>query len=368
MTELESLIVLNLIDGLGSITIKRLLESFGSAEKVLATRRAELLQIDGIGPELARRLSDWKNSVNLAGEIEKIEKNHLSIVAFNDPAYPKLLKEIYDPPPILYVKGSLKEEDNYAIAVVGTRRCSHYGRMSSERLSAQIARLGLTVVSGLARGVDTAAHRGALSANGRTIAVLGSGLDRIYPPENRELAEDIAASGALISEFPLGTGPHRQNFPLRNRVISGLSLGIVVVEAAKRSGSLITASQALEQGRAVFAVPGRMDSYFSKGTNALIREGAKLVEGIEDICEEFPYLFAPEAESSAESEETKRPRPRLSREEEIVLNKLSAQERSIDEITLECKLPPAAVLASLLSLEIKRLAIQLPGKLFRKAL
>jgi DNA processing protein len=238
--------------------------------------------------------------------------------------------------------------------------------MSAEKLSAQITRRGMTVISGLARGIDTAAHRGALSAKGRTIAVLGSGLDKVYPPENRQIAAKIAESGALISEFPLGTGPNRQNFPMRNRIISGLSLGVIVVEAARKSGSLITAAQALDQGRVVFAVPGRIDSYSSNGAHALIKDGAKLVESVDDICEEFPYLFFDATAGDRKTGADRPPMPELSGEEELVYNCVSREETPIDDITMSCGIPPSRVSAALLSLEIKRLIIQLPGKLFQK--
>jgi len=368
MTELESIIALNMIEGLGPVTIRRLINFFGSAEKALAAPDDRLRQVEGIGPEIAARLTRGRGVVDVRGEIAKVEKAGLKIIPFDDPSYPEPLKQIYDPPTILYVMGELKPEDRHAIAVVGARRCSHYGMASAERLGGQIAGVGLTVVSGMARGIDTAAHRGALKAKGRTIAVLGSGLNRIYPAENKKLAGEIAGSGAVISEFPMDTGPHKTNFPLRNRLISGLSLGVVVVEAAKRSGSLITAAQAMEQGRVVFAVPGRIDSPVSMGTHALIRDGAKLVESVEDICEEFPYLFpSRKGEPAAEGPES-HPHPRLTPEEEAVLGQLSAQERSIDDIIAASALPAASVASALLSLELKHIVNQLPGKLFRKAL
>jgi DNA processing protein len=368
MTELESLIALNMIEGLGPVTIRRLVEHFGSAEKALQATEAELRRVEGIGPEMAARVINGRKAVDVSAEIEKIGKERLTIIPFTEPAYPEPLKQIYDPPPLLYVKGELKPEDRHAIAVVGARRCSSYGVSCAERLAAQLVGVGLIVVSGLARGIDTAAHRGALKAKGRTIAVLGSGLNRIYPPENRELAGEIASAGAVISEFPMDTGPQRTNFPLRNRLVSGLSLGVVVVEAARKSGALITAAQALEQGRTVFAVPGRIDSFTSRGTHALIKDGAKLVESIEDICQEFPYLFPAQEAPASEEGGAELPRPKLTPEEEAVFGTLSSEERSIDEIIEACALSPASVSASLLSLEIKHLVIQLPGKMFRRAL
>ncbi|MCX6356921.1 MAG: DNA-processing protein DprA [Candidatus Aureabacteria bacterium] len=366
---MEHLIALNMIAGLGPVTIKRLLEQFGSAAAALAAPPEALLQVRGIGPETVAALSRGKATVDVAAEMERIRKAGVTVIALSDPAYPENLKQIYDPPPILYVRGTLTPGDRHAVAVVGARRCSHYGAMAAERLAEQIASLGLTVVSGMARGIDTAAHRGALKAKGRTIAVLGSGLNRLYPAENRHLAEEIASSGAVISEFPMETGPNKTNFPLRNRLISGLSLGVVVVEAARKSGSLITAAQAMDQGRAVFAVPGRIDSPLSRGTHDLIRDGAKLVESVEDICEEFPYLFgARGGHDAARETDAGRPRPRLTPYEEAVLGLISAQERPIDEIISTSGLSPASVSSALFSLELKHLVKQLPGKLFRAAI
>ncbi len=366
MSEIESLVALNMVEGLGPITIRRLVNAFGSASAAFAADSAALARVEGIGPVLAARIAAGRSAADAPRELERARRGGVTLIPFTDPAYPECLAEIYDPPVLLYVKGALRPEDRFSIAVVGARRCSQYGLFHAERLAGQIAGVGLTVVSGMARGIDTAAHRGAIKAGGRTIAVLGSGLGRIYPPENRGLADEIAATGAVVSEFPLAIGPQRANFPLRNRLISGLSLGVLVVEAARKSGSLITASQALEQGRTVFAMPGRIDSFASRGAHALLKDGARLVESVEDICAEFPYLFparAPREETGAPGA----PRPRLTPGEESVLGHLAAEERSIDEITASCGLPPAAVSAALLSLELKHLANKLPGNRFRKA-
>jgi DNA processing protein len=365
---LESLIALNMVEGLGPITIKRLIEFFGSAQRALRADAGRLGLINGIGREKAARISRAMREVDVSAEIAAVEKGRFTVVALDDPSYPAPLRQIYDPPPLLYVKGGLREEDCHAIAVVGARRCSHYGAMTSERLAMQIAGVGLTVVSGMARGIDTAAHRGALKGGGRTIAVLGSGLNRIYPAENARLADEIAASGAVVSEFPLKMGPQKTNFPLRNRIISGLSLGVVVIEAARKSGSLITAAQALDQGRLVFAVPGRIDSFASRGTHQLIKDGAKLVESVEDICEEFPYLFPAGVALREDGGRERLPHPRLTAEEEAVFGHVSSRERSIDEIIAACGMPPSIVSAALLSLELKHLVNQLPGKLFRRSI
>lgn len=366
MDELEALVALAMAEGLGPVTVRRLIRAFGSAASALAADAGALARVEGIGPALASGVVAARTRDDARRELERARRMGISVIPYTDPSYPECLAQIYDPPVLLYARGALLSADRHAIAVVGARRCSQYGLVHAERLAGQIADVGLTVVSGMARGIDTAAHRGALKAGGRTIAVLGSGLERIYPPENRSLSDEISASGAVISEFPLSMGPQRMNFPLRNRVISGLSLGVLVVEAARRSGSLITAAQALEQGRLVFAVPGRIDSFASRGAHALLKEGARLVESVEDICAELPYLFparAPRGEGAAPD----MPRPRLGPSEEAVLARLSAEEHSIDEITSACGLPPAAVSAALLSLELKHLVNQLPGNMFRKA-
>ncbi|MDD5556491.1 MAG: DNA-processing protein DprA [bacterium] len=362
MTELEALVALNMAGGIGPATVRRLLERFGSATAALGAPAEALRRVEGIGPEGAALVRRAREE-DAAGEIRKAAGAGAAVISIPDEAYPEPLRQIHDPPPVLYVLGKLSPAAA-RIAVVGARRATPYGAACAERLARHLAAVGLTVVSGLARGIDTAAHRGALKGGGRTIAVLGGGLGRLYPPENRSLAAEIAASGAVVSEFPMETPPHGRNFPLRNRVISGLSLGVLVVEAARRSGALITAAQALEQGRSVFAVPGRIDSPLSRGTHALIRDGARLVESVEDILEEFPYLFPrpgrPEGGEAA-------PRmPALPPDEDAVLKCLSMEGRPIDEIIATTGLPAPAVSAALLSLEIKRLAVQLPGKVFRR--
>ncbi|NQT23051.1 MAG: DNA-protecting protein DprA [Candidatus Omnitrophica bacterium] len=235
---------------------------------------------------IAKNLKTYSSANSLDKEIELIEKLGIKVITIDDKEYPSNLKHIYNPPKVLYVKGKIVPKDHYSIAVVGARKSSTYGRETAARLARELAEKSITVVSGMARGIDTYAHRGALESGGRTIAVLGCGINIIYPPENKSLMEEISKSGAVISEFPINTPPLRRNFPMRNRIISGLSFGVVVVEAAEKSGSLITASLALEQGREVFSVPGRVDTRLSRGTLALIKEGAKLVENVDDILEE----------------------------------------------------------------------------------
>jgi len=275
-----------MVEGFGSGALRNLLEFFVSPKEILENTD-RLTKFPGITQTLAEKIAWVKKQADPFRELELAAKEHIRIVSIFDESYPTNLKNIFSPPILLYVKGKLLTRDVAGVAMVGSRRPTPYGRLTAERLSAELAGRGITVVSGMARGIDTATHKSALKAGGRTIAVLGSGLDIIYPAENRALAEQIASSGAVISEFPMGTRPLRKNFPRRNRVISGLSLGVVVVEAAQKSGSLITAGFALDQGREVFAVPGKIDSYASKGTHSLIKQGAKLVEDSEDIIEEL---------------------------------------------------------------------------------
>ena len=288
-------IKLGLLSGVGRVRSKILLREFHDPERVFSASWDELGRIEGIGPKLAKKIVSSKDSIDIDGEIKLIEEAGVEIITIEDALYPENLKHIYSPPTVLYLKGTLEPQDHYAIAIVGTRKASIYGKQNAENLSMQLVKRGFTVVSGLARGIDTSAHQAALGASGRTIAVLGSGINVAYPKENKILMEEISKSGAVISEFPMNTPPEKHNFPARNRIISGLSLGVIVVEAAKKSGALITASFALEEGREVFSVPGRIDDFRSKGTLGLIKEGAKLVEGVDDILEEVecPICLSP---------------------------------------------------------------------------
>lgn len=293
-------------------------------------------------------------------------------ISINDVEYPKMLKKIHSPPKALYINGSFKEEDNFAVAIVGSRRASVYGIEMSERLGYDLALRGVTVVSGMARGIDSAAHRGALKANGRTIAVMGSGHNHIYPPENKDLYKKIASSGAVISEFENDTSPIPRNFPIRNRIISGLSLGIVVVEAAKNSGALITADFALEQNREVFAVPGKISSLTSEGTHALIKDGAKLVQSAEDIIEELSlHEIEPEADkpSGLREEKISKKTTRyiynsLTGDERKIYKVLSDEPGYIDDVVKESGVALSKASKVLLGLELKRLIKELPGKQF----
>ena len=282
---------LNLIDGVGPVRVRQLLDFFGEAPAVLKASKQQLLSVRGIGEETAEAIVRWESQVDLAGELKRIADYGCRVVIQSDPEYPALLREIYDPPVVLYVKGALTERDKNAVAIVGSRQTTHYGIETARKLGYQLAYTGVTVVSGGARGIDTAAHQGALSAKGRTIAVLGTAINVVFPPENAELFERIAANGAVISQFPFNRNGDRQSFAIRNRIVAGMTLGSVVVEANLSSGALITANFATEYGRQVFAVPGRIDSPRSKGCHELIKKGAKLCEGAEDILSEFEYLF-----------------------------------------------------------------------------
>src|ERR1700726_1264271 len=364
MNSTEACIALNMLPTVGPVRLRKLLEIFEEPQRVLAAKRSELRAAEGIGNEVADQIANWESIVNLAAELDRIREFGATVITQEAPSYPKPLREIHAPPIVLYLWGELHERDNHAIGVIGARRTTHYGTESAKKLAYQLAYAGLTVISGLARGIDTAAHQGALAAKGRTIAVIGSGLLKLYPPENRALAEKICnGSGAVVSEFSMEIEPDRQTFPMRNRIISGWSHGILVVEAGANSGALITASQALEQGRAVYAVPGHINAPSAIGSNRLIQQGAKLVMDANDILDDLQILV-PDTKPSPEA--AVRPLPDLTEEERRVYDAIEASETPIDQIAAECDLPSSTVSSILLALEIKRLVKQLPGKYFVK--
>ncbi|MGH8057785.1 MAG: DNA-processing protein DprA [Candidatus Entotheonellia bacterium] len=359
-------VALNLVPGVGRITFKKLVGYFGHPRDVLQASIGQLLRVPGIGSKMAHAIASFQAAPAVERELRAVERYRCYIVTQEDRAYPPLLKAIDDPPPVLYVKGELGDPTRPAVALVGSRRPSTYGKVVAEQLARGLAGAQVTVVSGLARGIDSTAHVGALAGGGQTIAVLGCGLAYLYPPENRPLADRISQQGAVVSEFSMGSKPDRLNFPLRNRTISGFSLGTVVVEAGERSGALITAQWALDQGREVFAVPGNITAPMSRGTNRLIKLGAKLVERVEDILEELPpYAFgATPASASQEPRQASLPL-----EETPLLALLDpVEERHIDWIVERAGLPTGAVSALLLQLELDGRVTQLPGKLFLKAL
>src|SRR5687768_16818638 len=282
-----------MLEHVGPIRLRKLTEHFGAAPAILAASAAQLQRVEGIGAETADAIAHWEQRVDLSAELRRIEEYGCQVVIEADENYPSLLRQIYDPPIVLYVKGSLLSADKNGVAVVGSRQTTQYGLEVARKLSYQLAYIGVTVVSGGARGIDTAAHQGALSARGRTITVLGNGINIVFPPENVELFQRVAASGAVITQFPFNRSADKQSFPIRNRIVAGMTLGTVVVEANLTSGALITANMAIDYGRQVFAVPGRIDSPRSKGCHELIKKGAKLCEAAEDILCEFEYLFPP---------------------------------------------------------------------------
>ncbi|MDD4953467.1 MAG: DNA-processing protein DprA [Candidatus Omnitrophica bacterium] len=360
MTQIEVLVALNMACDIGSTRLKKLLEYFGKPQEILEAPQEKLNAVAGIGENIASRIRALK-SEDISKEFKSAQRLGLKILTPEDAEYPHNLKYIYDPPIVLYVKGELEPEDSLALGIVGSRRASFYGLSCAQRFAEELSAHNFTIVSGMARGVDTAAHRGALKAGGRTIAVIGSGFNNIYPQENVGLAEEIAASGAVISEFSINTQPLPQNFPRRNRIISGLSLGILVVEAAQNSGAMITADCALEQGREVFALPGKVDSATSFGPNTLIKQGAKLVCAVEDILEEFNLL--PQEAKKEKVENTDKANAVISQESQVY-ELISSESIHLDELLEKTKLDIPRVSGILLSLQLKKLIRQLPGKQF----
>lgn len=359
-SDLLDTLALCLVPGVGPRTRQALLEHFGTPGKVFETSGALLQEIPGVGPKLATQIHLARDRSQARQIWELCEQQAIQIITNSDPRYPPLLKQIADPPGVLFLRGELRATDEVAIAIVGTRHPSLYGLRQAERLAASLARAGVTVVSGLARGIDAAAHQGALGAGGRTLAVLASGVLHIYPPEHRSLAEQILAQGALLSEAPPEAEPLAGAFPQRNRLISGLSLGVVVVEAPSRSGALITARHAMEQGREVFAVPGRVDEPTSHGCHGLIRDGAKLVESAEDILEELGPLIRPTVRE--DGREVRHPAELLLNPfEEAVLETIGTDPTEIDHVVRTTGLPVPRVLATISVLEMRHLVRRLSG-------
>ena len=372
--DIEKWLKLIRADSVGPTTFAKLINHFGSPDRALGASVSELTHIDGIGFKTAEQIVRSRNQFDTTAELELADKLGVWIIHLEDERYPPTLKQIYDPPPVLYVKGSLTDADNLAIAIVGTRRCSLYGQEQASRLAHFLASAGFTICSGMARGIDTAAHQGAISANGRTIAVQGCGLANIFPPENKKLFELIADSGACISELPLQYEPLSENFPPRNRIIAGLSLGTIIVEAPFNSGALITARAALDNNREVMAVPGKVDSPLSKGAHQLIKQGAKLVESVEDVMEALGYIgqrLQSYVSKAAEEASEKLNTPlfdvrqlNLSNDEKKIYDYLSKEPLHIDQIIAGANLAPGSINAGLISLRLKGLIKQLPGGLF----
>jgi DNA processing protein len=380
---LEELLALQLTGGVGAVTYRKLLRTFGSVQGILAAPPGLIEEVEGVGPKRAASLASGQGLAAAEAEVRRAAELGVALVPYTSDGYPPALKLIYDPPLVLYVRGEILAQDALALGVVGARRCSYYGKTQAERFAGELARLGFTIVSGLARGVDTAAHTGALAAGGRTLAVIGRGLAGIYPPDNEDLARRIAdGRGAVLSELPLEAPPARENFPRRNRLISGLSLGVIVVEGSRQSGALITAASALEQGREVYALPGKAGDPLAEGPNGLIKNaGAKLVETTQDVLDELgPVADAlvgldlPEAHRRAAMEALAAPQPEAARApaesraagltpaERKVYERLSSEPAGADEVIEGTGLPPAEVASVLMVLEIRRLIVRLPGQ------
>ncbi len=353
MQDIHYYLGFNLVNGIGPARLDRLIAYFGSLEDAWRADSGDL-QMAGLDGRTTQALQKIRSTVDLQAEYQRISATGVRVISRDDPSYPPLLRELVNGPPVIYVRGTLVENDRWALAVVGTRGASSYGRDVTVRLVTELAAAGVTIVSGLALGIDAIAHQAALEAGGRTLAVLGSGVDQLYPTTNRVLGEAVMKQGAIISEYPLGTAPSPTNFPPRNRIISGLSLGVLVVEAAARSGALITVQFALEQGRDVFAVPGSLFSSKSVGPNQLIRDGAMLVSRTEDILEALNLQNAVEQQAvSAAMPE--------SAEEIALLRLVEAEPRHIDIISRESGLPQPVASATLAMLELKGLVKQVGG-------
>jgi len=358
---LRDLVALNMTLRLGVAEYEQLVARLGGHEALRRASAGDLERAAGLGPKLAAEIPRLLRSAEPGEELRQADERGIDVLPFNAPAYPVPLRRIANPPLVVYLQGRLEPADAVAVAFVGSRRPSHYGITQAGRLASELALRGVTIVSGFARGIDTAAHRAALDAGGRTIAVLASGLARLYPSENAGLADEIVGRGALVSESPLHTPPLRPYFPRRNRIISGLSLGVVVVEAAHRSGALITADWALDQGREVFALPGRVDRKNSHGCHLLIKQGARLIETADDILEGLGDVGAPLRPPRPKARE---PMPSLSGDQLAVLKAVGDEPTHIDAITDACALPPQQVASLLMILELKKVVAQLPGKHF----
>jgi DNA processing protein len=358
--ELRDLLALNLVPGLGPRLTSALLERFGSAGAILRASPEQLATVPHIGTKLAGDMCRAMGDLDLTAEMDLIARHQVRLLALGTADYPGSLADIPDPPHLLYMRGALLPRDANAVALVGSRQCTAYGRRCAERLAASLVHAGFTVVSGLARGIDGAAHRGALQAGGRTIAVLAGGLAKIYPPEHADMAQQVESAGALLSEASMAMEPLAGMFPARNRLISGLCRGVVIVEAAERSGALITARHAAEQGRTVFAVPGPIDGPASAGAHKLLRDGATLVRGVEDIVEELDGV------SSAVSPAAAPAPPDLDATQQRIWDFLREQPRHIDDMSRQLGLAIAELTRTLMLLEMKKVVRRLPGNLYER--
>ena len=374
--QIELWLKLDRAEGIGPTLFKRLLDYFGGVERILTASVVQLTKVEGIGNKTAERIVRTRDLFDADSELALADKLGVWIMHLQDDRYPPALRAIYDPPPVLYIKGTLTRSDNLAMAIVGSRRCSHYGTEQANRFSHLLASAGFTIVSGLARGIDSAAHRGALATKGRTIAVQGCGLSNIFPPENKKLFEQITENGAVISELPLTYEPLAENFPGRNRIIAGLSMGVLVVEATYRSGALISAQAAMENNREVMAVPGRIDSPCSLGCHKLLKQGAWLIDSIDEIMDALGYVgdglkthaatAAAEAEQNAQGTLFDTSRLNLTEAEEAILGHLNSEPVHVEELIESTQLSAAKVHSAVISLQLKGLVKQLPGNMLVK--
>jgi len=364
-------------DGVGPTIFARLLKYFNTIDRIMAASVSSLSKVSGIGLKTAEAIARTRDKFDVEKELALADKLGVWIINYQDNRYPPALKQIYDPPPVLYIKGTLTRQDCLAVAIVGSRRCSNYGSEQASRFAHMLASAGFTIVSGMARGIDTAAHRGALSAQARTIAVQGCGLANIFPPENKKLYGLIADSGACVSELPLSYEPLSENFPARNRIISGLAMGVIVIEAWAKSGAIITAKAAIDQNREVMAVPGRIDSPCNAGAHRLLKDGARLIDGVEDVMETLGYIghglkdhattAAAIAKDQVEAPLFDVSRLNLSAQEQKIYSALDHDPLHVDEIIASTGLQAGQVNAALIALRLKGLIKQSPGNLFRKA-
>jgi DNA processing protein len=364
MADVRDYLRFHLAEGIGPITFRRMIEAFGGVDEILAASPRQWCGVQGVSRKRAQAIREVTDE-QIDAELGAAESAGARVVCWEESGYPDVLKSIYDPPPVLYIRGRIEKQDASAIAIVGSRRSTHYGLGQADRFGRLLATAGFTVISGGARGIDTAAHRGALAAGGRTLVVQGCGLGCVYPPENAQLFEEIVAAdcGALVSELPMATPARSENFPKRNRIVSGLALGVLVVEAARRSGALITANVAAEQGRSVFAVPGPVDSPVSQGCHGLIRQGVTLVTNLEDMLEDLGQVgekMAPEPEQL----DAPAALPELSPDESALVEALAGQARQVDELSREVELPSGKVASLLTMLLLKGVVEQRPGNVF----
>ncbi len=367
MQDREAYIVLNMIEGLGPVSVRRLVDALGAPKAILEADREALMQARGVGEKLALKIMVQRDDLDAGAEIKKAAECGARIITPLDDEYPDALKTIHDPPLALYIRGGMLPEDAKSLALVGSRSTSHYGLSAADRMAYQLGQVGFTIVSGLARGTDTAAHNGALKSGGRTIAVLGSAIDCLYPPENEQLANKIAKQGAVISEYPMGRQADRMTFPYRNRIISGLSMGVLLIESAVKGGSMHTTDAAMEQGRTVFALPGRIDTPGARGPHRLIKNGAKLVESLDDILEEYEFLIPPSEREAPEAATAARPDVPMTETETTIVEALWQEPLDVDSLARATELKSHELSGILLGLEMKRVIRMLPGRIVELA-